>query len=1282
MSVEVTSLPYPKKNLFIKQCGYWLFVLEVLLGVAHLIWPDYTWGQGRKSYFNFGGSLTLASWLASVQLMAVAIFSFCAFHSRSRNEQEKHFVRWIWIIGGLITLVLSIAALTRFPYRLEGLAIRDSDIYRQLVSYSMLGSLLILFAWFLIRELNNTAGIVRYVIAWIVTWSAALFLLFVSNIEMDLIKRAGDYFTLFQGMSFLLGCTFLFLAVGSYVLGSNSNVYTAFERSAELDVFSQSPNNARWLWLGVAGMTFTMIFLQILLFRILTIFGDYLTAHSIIAIALLGIAIGGLIGALCSSYRPISVIIVASFVLPFTILLAFGASVSLTNSTLVVSILLMLPFAACSTVITIVLANTKSHVVYFVDLLGAGLGALLVNSALVNFREEGSVLVLVAVAFLLTLCFIFVQPFHRYKYALAITALMGALGFTFLAENNLQSEWLNIARTKIQKRYPEAEILFSRSSFVGRYDVVRRKPDHKSVATFNNGRIIDNMRRRPVDDYQIDPRIPHTLIDDPVILILGLSGDGVSKTARFLGKKVYGVEINPVVVELQTNELLEYNHNSYKDIEVEVMDGRSYVEQSDKLYDMITLMNAHSARGRTAGRAPSPEYLNTHEAIDTYLSHLTDRGVLIIEEPVSTIRREVPVWKLTLTMRDALIARGIDNPAQHFFIFQWKTKRNNYVQIVMKKVPFTAKNIGHLRQWLDDVDNIRKIAKKHGKRMGPIRTKTTILHSPDEKLNSNFARILRGEVSPEFLQARNLVTTTDDRPFHFDVEPNHTNIKDAYRITLVILAIFLPLLLSFLYRYRDDMKSALPYVFVVAMTGLGYLLVELILIQRYTIFLGTPVVTFTTVLGTLLFFSGLGSLWSGRLGARGLYLATAVTIALLAIHQWLLPIWFPVAASFDHNLKIVTAIIAIAPLGFFMGVPFPYVLRTGKQRFTQSTAAFLFAVNAAASALAVPLSLNFSMSYGFSNTFLIAIGLYIVIALVVVGLHSRRFQFIANTLGAATLSLLLISPLFSGGFNFENEQLQSKYRVYALNYGRSLFPENKVIKGGDKSTPVKFAWMYWLIKGNGRTILVDTGFSSSKTAKEWKISHYKKPHKLLKKLDIDPTEVTDVILTHAHWDHMGGLKPYDNATVWIQEKEYQHAMAKLSESHSRSKGMRWRDFKRLLQIEEEGRLRRIDGDYQLVDGVTMTLGGAHTPGFQYVSVDTLDGSVIIAGDATYLYENNTWHKPIGTAVDYQANLEAIREMHRKAASPFLIIPGHDPAVRRKFPKVDSNIVQITAVNEL
>jgi hypothetical protein len=122
------------------------------------------------------------------------------------------------------------------------------------------------------------------------------------------------------------------------------------------------------------------------------------------------------------------------------------------------------------------------------------------------------------------------------------------------------------------------------------------------------------------------------------------------------------------------------------------------------------------------------------------------------------------------------------------------------------------------------VDEVRQLEAEREQRLGPIRCKTTILHSPDESSATNFARILRGEISQEFVQARNLVPTTDDRPFHFDVDPAHPKIKSSYLRTLLMMSLLSPFFLLFLNRFSAGRRARLS-----AFSGIGCWILALLL---------------------------------------------------------------------------------------------------------------------------------------------------------------------------------------------------------------------------------------------------------------------------------------------------------------------------------------------------------------------------------------------------------------------------------------------------------------------
>ena len=1267
-------------KLFKRTCLLLLFV-EILLAIAHILWPEYRWGQGRRSYFHFDNSLTLASWLASIQLFTCALLSLVGLHRERPIKTQAIFSGIFWSFAALIGLLLSFAEITRIHYRLNLWGFASSDVYTQLVLTTFGFIVLIIFASFFLHQLSTRPLNKSVCIGWIFAWSVVLLLTFTGKATTLFPAQFALYTSLITGFAYLAGCTLLLYTIGQIVLPPRLEALATQRRDIPQQSLELTYKQQVLLYIGVGGMTFTIIFLQIILFRFLIIFGDYLTASSVISIALLGITGGGLIAYFTAYRAPITTILCTSFLLPLAILLAFGTTVKLMDTPFLASLLLMMPFIFAGTVISIALTHAKSHVVYCIDLLGAAIGALLIGAAFSYFREESSLLFLSVFTLLVAGCLTASLASKRAKTSLISVIVVGSLSLGTLGWLNLNNDWLNVVRVKVAERYNSSEVLFSRSSFMGRYDIIRRSPRHRSVATFENGRITDNIRKRPVSFYQIDPRVPHTLMKDPTILILGLSGDGITKTSRSLGKKVYGVEINPVVANLQRNELIPYNANSYKDIDVSVIDARSYIHQSDKQYDMITLMNAHKARGRTAGRSPSHEYLNTVEAIQAYLQHLTNRGVLNIEEPVSKPRREPPVWKLVHTMRQALISNGNHHPEQHFFIFQWRTKSNNYIQILMKKTPYTPAEITNLRKWLHDVDNIKAIEAQVGKRMGPIKSRTTVLYSPDDHYDTTYAKIIKGQASSHFIKARNLQITTDDRPFHFDVNPKHPEIKKAYTRTFLLTLFLLPFILAFLWNTRKNTISPIPHMLIVALTGLGYLLVEVVLIERFEIFLGSPVITFATIIATLLLFSGLGSLWSGVINQRGVYLAIAAIMTLLLAHTFLVPSLFPIASAIALPWKVLLTIITLIPLGFFMGVPFPYILRGGQAQFTRSTAAFLFAVNAAASALAVPLAINISTTYGLHTTFITGILAYFLVGVSLFFMVGQKGQLLSRIVPGLALMLLLLWPWHNQPIAFDSAKKTNTYKVYAVNYGQSYFKSNKVFKDTTSYSKVPFGWYFWIIKGNGKTILVDTGFSDPRLVRRWNIHNFVNPLERLRQLNIPPESVTDVIVTHSHWDHIGNLAAFNRAKVWIQQSEFRHAQHSVLMGQHSKNGILYNDVQELNRIEHQGRLHIVDGTASVVAGVTVHYAGGHTPGAQFVTVNTLDGNVVLLSDNSYMYQNNRKHIPIGTAANHDENLQAIHRAQKIAASPFYIIPGHDPLVMRWFPKIADGIVHITSVPE-
>ena len=257
-------------------------------------------------------------------------------------------------------------------------------------------------------------------------------------------------------------------------------------------------------------------------------------------------------------------------------------------------------------------------------------------------------------------------------------------------------------------------------------------------------------------------------------------------------------------------------------------------------------------------------------------------------------------------------------------------------------------------------------------------------------------------------------------------------------------------------------------------------------------------------------------------------------------------------------------------------------------------------------------------------------------------------------------------------------QSKPQYEVYAIRYATLPgFPVAELVAGADPARKQDIAMMIWLVRGNGRNILVDSGFYHDRFFKDWNVSDFIKPSDTLKPLGLKPEDITDVIISHMHWDHADGMDLFPNARIWIQKDELQYYAGEAWQSKDTHGGIDPDDVLTLVKLNTQGQVGLVNGDTQeIIPGVTCYTGGRHTYASQYVSVNTSAGTVVLASDNMYLYENLEKHVPIAATLDAVSNLHAQDRMKRIAASPGLIIPGHDPAVMTKFPNPAPGIARI------
>ena len=252
-----------------------------------------------------------------------------------------------------------------------------------------------------------------------------------------------------------------------------------------------------------------------------------------------------------------------------------------------------------------------------------------------------------------------------------------------------------------------------------------------------------------------------------------------------------------------------------------------------------------------------------------------------------------------------------------------------------------------------------------------------------------------------------------------------------------------------------------------------------------------------------------------------------------------------------------------------------------------------------------------------------------------------------------------------------------EWRVYAIRYATiPKFPVRYLVAGADTTRTIDIAMMFWLLEGPGRRrVLVDAGFYRQKFHDDWKPADFVRPSDAVQRFGLSPDSITDVIVSHVHWDHLDGADLYPHARVWIQAEEYTHHVD--DAGMPRHGAIDTLDSQMLFQLNQAERVRLVNGDAQeILPGIVAYTGGKHTFASQYVGVQTAKGTVVIASDNCYLYENLEKHAAIAQTLDAASNLAAQDRMRKLAASARLIVPGHDPAVFAKFKRIRDGVVSV------
>ena len=245
-----------------------------------------------------------------------------------------------------------------------------------------------------------------------------------------------------------------------------------------------------------------------------------------------------------------------------------------------------------------------------------------------------------------------------------------------------------------------------------------------------------------------------------------------------------------------------------------------------------------------------------------------------------------------------------------------------------------------------------------------------------------------------------------------------------------------------------------------------------------------------------------------------------------------------------------------------------------------------------------------------------------------------------------------------------------EYSIQAIRYATSPgVPVSALVVGGPQNEKVDIAMVVWLIRGGGHNILFDSGFHRDTHLKEFPMQDFLRPDEAVKLAGVAPDQVTDIVISHAHWDHMGGLDLFPKATVWIQKEEYRYYTVNAWQPGGNHGGIDAEDVEQLVKRNAEGRVHLIDGDnVEIFPGIRAYTGSRHTYASEYLRVDGKP-PFVLASDNAYFYLNLSSHLASATFsdADHVANIVQQSRMIELAGSADRVVPGHDMLQFQKFP---------------
>jgi glyoxylase-like metal-dependent hydrolase (beta-lactamase superfamily II) len=249
------------------------------------------------------------------------------------------------------------------------------------------------------------------------------------------------------------------------------------------------------------------------------------------------------------------------------------------------------------------------------------------------------------------------------------------------------------------------------------------------------------------------------------------------------------------------------------------------------------------------------------------------------------------------------------------------------------------------------------------------------------------------------------------------------------------------------------------------------------------------------------------------------------------------------------------------------------------------------------------------------------------------------------------------------------------YEIYAIRYA-TMTPRtphmNYLMPDPHETAASDLDFFVWLIRGNGRDILVDTGFNDVASKARNRVLDIN-PVDALVAFGVEIDAIRDVIVTHLHYDHAGNLDRFPHARFHLQDREMSYATGRCMCNGVLRHPFTAEDVTQMVRHVYDERVVFHDGQGEITPGITVHRVGGHSDGLQVVRVETARGPVVLASDASHYYGNMQRRSPFPIVYHLGDMCDGWTICERLAGHPDRIIPGHDPLVRSLYPRSEGPV---------